>query len=99
MRSLALTLGIAISTMVFHAAPVAAGDLDVKGGALVTTVLEGQVGKRVTLMLDSGTEITGTLKTALPHVVQLHAVAGKEFFDAVIDVKKIEGVLIRTTDE
>jgi len=92
-------LAVAISTMPVLAAPVSGAELEIKSGQSLPSVLEGHVGTRVTLLLDSGSEVTGTLKAVLPNVLQLHAIAGKEFFDAVIAIDKIEGVLIRTTDD
>ena len=94
-----LLVGVGLATLALSPRFAGAAELEITGGALVSNVLQDHVGQRVTLLLDSGTELTGTLKTVLQYSVQLHEVAGKEFFDAVVDMKKIEGVLIRTAGE
>jgi hypothetical protein len=64
----------------------------------VETVLTSQGGKRVTLRLRSGQETTGTVVLVTQKVVHLSAVAGREYFDAIIPVEAIEAVLVRTRD-
>jgi hypothetical protein len=61
----------------------------------VRSVLAAQVGKRVTLSLDSGQELTGTVRSVGDHVVHLGELAGKEYFDAVVSIDKISAVVIR----
>ena len=43
-------------------------------------------------------EMTGGVKAVTNRVVQLSAIAGKEFFDAVVPQDAIEAVLVRTKD-
>jgi hypothetical protein len=93
----ALILGVAISTMSFTGTLAAAAELTISGDQTVARTLGLQQGQRVTLLLTSGTELTGTVKAVGDHAVQLHALSGKEFFDAVVDLAKVEAVLIRTS--
>ena len=95
-RTLALLL---VSTSLAIAAPAAlAAELKVAATDTVESVLAAQKGKRVTVRLRSGQETTGTVGTVTPKVVQLSAVAGKEFFDAVAPLDAIEAVFVRTKD-
>ena len=59
-------------------------------------MLAAQKGKRVTLRLSGGQELTGVLRETTGKLVVLGGVACREFFDAVIALEKVEAVLIRT---
>lgn len=76
-------------------APVAAQPLAVGPGDTVSKVLAAQTGKRVTLKLGPGDEITGVVKLVTPDVVHLSEIAGREFFDAVVDAKRVVAVIVR----
>jgi hypothetical protein len=95
----ALIVGVAISTFSLAASPVRAAELTIAADQTVGQVVALQTGQRVTLLLTSGAELTGTVKSVGAKVVQLHALSGKEFFDAVVDLGKIDAVLVRTSDE
>jgi len=60
------------------------------------SVLAAQKGKRVTVRLRSGQELTGTLRDSNGKVAVIAAVSGREFFDAVVPLEAIEAILIRT---
>jgi len=60
------------------------------------SVLAAQKGKRVTLRLRSGQELTGTMQDANGKLVVIGTVSGREFFDAVVPLEAVEAVLIRT---
>lgn len=77
------------------AAPAIAQSPSVGPGDTVAKVLAGQAGKRVTLKLGPGDEITGVVKLVTPDVVHLSEIAGREFFDAVIDTKHVIAVIVR----
>lgn len=64
----------------------------------IETVLAAQKGRRVTVRLSSGQEITGTVRELNGKLVQLSAVGGKEFFDAVVPLGAVEAVFIRTKE-
>ena len=78
--------------------PAAAAPLAVGKGDSTATVLAAQQGKRVTVRLKSGEELTGKVVTVGDKVVQLGELSGKEFFDAVISLKGIEAVIIRVRE-
>jgi hypothetical protein len=79
------------------AAPVHA-QLQVGANDTVESMLRAQKDKRVTLRLRSGQEITGVVRAANARVVQIGAVSGREFFDAVVPLSSIDAVLIRTKE-
>jgi len=101
MRSSLPALALAASLAVALAVPTAlaqqaAQPLAVSADATVEKVLVAQMGKRVTLKLGPGDELTGTVKLVTPKVVHLGEIAGREFFDAVVDTTHIVAVLVRT---
>lgn len=77
------------------AGPAASQSPAIAPGDTVVKVLASQTGKRVTLKLGPGDEITGTVKLVTPEVVHLSEVAGREFFDAVVDAKRVVAVIVR----
>ncbi len=78
------------------AAQASAQDVTVSASDSTQSVLSGQKGKRVTLRLRSGQELTGTVRDATAKLVVVGAVSGREMFDAVVPLEAVEAVLIRT---
>jgi hypothetical protein len=78
------------------ALPARAQDLNVSAGDTLQTVLAAQKGKRVTLRLSGGQEITGVMREATARLVVLGGLTGREFFDAAVPLEKVEAVLVRT---
>jgi type II secretory pathway predicted ATPase ExeA len=58
-------------------------------------VLFKQNGRPVTLMLDSGQELSGVVKEVGDKVVHLASLTGKEFYDAVVDLDEVTAVVVR----
>ena len=78
------------------APPALAQDkVEVRDADTVKAVLERQVGKRVALLMRSGTEVTGTVAKVGGHVAHLTELGGREFFDAVVSLDQVQGVVIR----
>jgi hypothetical protein len=61
-------------------------------------VLAAQKGTRVTVRLRSGQEFAGIVREVNSRVVQIGALGGKEFFDAVIPLDAVEAVFFRNRD-
>ena len=57
-----------------------------------------KVGKRVTLRTRSGSELTGVVRSVTPKYVHLGALAGRDFFDAVVAIETLEAVIVRTKE-
>ncbi len=70
--------------------------LSVSGSDNIQSVLSAHKGKRVTIKLKSGNELTGTVGEVNSHVAHLIGLSGKEFYDAVTSLKSIEAIVIRT---
>lgn len=96
-RSAALLLAAATAmALVTTAAPAAAQSLAVTAKDTVQTVAAAQKGKRVTLRLRSGQELTGVLRETTERLIVLGELSGREFFDAAVPVEGVEAVLVRT---
>lgn len=88
--SLLLISGILFTSNVV-AEPLSVGNSD-----SIQSILSAQKGNQVTIMLTSGNELTGKVGEVNSKIVHLIELSGKEFFDAVTAIKKIEAVVIRT---
>ena len=64
----------------------------------VQQVLAAQKGTRITVRLRSGQEFAGIMREVNSRVVQLGALGGKEFFDAVIPLDAVEAVFYRVKE-
>ena len=62
----------------------------------VQSVVSTQKGKRVTLRLRSGQELTGTLRESTDRLMVLTELAGRELFEAVVPIEAVEAVIVRT---
>jgi hypothetical protein len=80
----------------FLSAAALAQEVNVSANDTTQTVIAAQKGKRVTLRLRSGQELTGTVREATGKLVVLAALGGREFFDAVVPLEAVEAVLVRT---
>lgn len=79
----------ALSSLVWaQGVPVAAG-------TTIESILVAQQGKKVTLRLGANDELSGTVKTVTKDVVLLSELTGREFFDAVVDLKSVKAVIVR----
>ena len=83
-------LGVAVSSQAY------AQGVTVSATDTTQSVVAAQKGKRVTLRLRSGQELSGMVRTTSDKLVVLESVSGREFFDVVIPVDAVEAVLIRT---
>lgn len=90
MRFVAAMLCVAL------AGPAIAQEVTIAAGDSTQSVVAAQKGKRVTLRLRSGQELTGVVRDVNAKLVVLGAVTGREFFDAVVPLEMVEAVLIRT---
>ena len=90
MRTLIAAVFTALSITVAQAQEVGISAADT-----TQSVLAAQKGKRVTVRLTSGQEMTGTVREASAKLVVLASLSGREFFDAVIPLEAIEAILIR----
>ena len=78
--------------------PVLAQELKVASTATVESLVTAQKGKRVTVRTRSGQELTGVVRDVTPRFVHIGALAGREFFDAVVSLDAVEAVIVRTKE-
>lgn len=90
-----LFLAILISGLI-SSISIQAEPLSVDSSDTIQSVLSAHKGKRVTIKLKSGSELTGKVAEVNAELVHLLQLSGKEFYDAVISTGKIEALVIRT---
>jgi hypothetical protein len=90
--------GLVAATIACMSAPGLAAELKVGANDTVQTVLSAQKGSRVTVRVRSGQEISGVVREVGSRVVQIGAVSGKEFFDAVVPLEAVDAVFVRTKE-
>ena len=64
-------------------------------GESAKIMLDASLGRTVTLNLASGQEISGTVTKVGDHVVHLSRVVGREFYDAVVLLDRVNAVLFK----
>jgi len=84
-----------ILVVVTSAAMAEEAKLSVGKDDTIRSVLTTMVGKRVTLDLSAGQELTGTVRSVGEHVVHLGELQGKEYYDAIVDIDKVSAVVVR----
>ncbi len=67
----------------------------VTASTTIESILVAQQGKKVTLKLGPNDELSGTVKVVTKDVVQLTELTGREFFDAVVELKSVKAVIVR----
>jgi len=63
-----------------------------KVGASLEDNLKALVGKKVSVTLDSGNTLTGLVKEVGDHLVHLEKLDGKEYYDALIRIERIDAL-------
>ena len=69
--------------------------LEVRSADTMKSVLERQVGKRVSVVLTTGQELSGVVSSVGDRVVHLSELSGREFFDAVVSLEHVRAVVLR----
>jgi hypothetical protein len=72
-----------------------AAELSIKSGDSIPKILEDHKSKRVTVRLQGNDELTGTVKMVTKDLLHLGELAGRDYFDAVIELNKISAVIVR----
>jgi hypothetical protein len=63
------------------------------------SVIAAQKGKRITLRLRNGEELSGVVRDASERLLVLGEVSGREFFDAVVPLEAVDAVLVRVRQQ
>jgi hypothetical protein len=69
--------------------------LEVNDADTVKVVLERHLGKRLAVVFSTGQEMSGMVTTVTRDVLHLSELAGREFYDAVVPLDRINAVVIR----
>jgi small nuclear ribonucleoprotein (snRNP)-like protein len=72
---------------------------ELNAGAGVKEILKDQVGKRVSVRLDAGEEMEGTVTKVGDQLVHISKLSKRDFYDAVIRIDKISAIIIRARDK
>lgn len=88
--------GAGLLFLAMTSTPIAAQSFTVSQDDTIEKVLAAQKGKRVTVKVGPSDELTGVVKLVTPKVVHLSELAGREFFDAVVDLQHVVAVIVRT---
>ena len=91
------TFPILIALMTFAGTAFADGKVGFESGDTTATVLKRQVGQRIELRLKGGDKLAGKVEAVGEKAVHLSALAGQEFFDAVVMLEDVTAVVVRTT--
>lgn|SRR5262245_57983675 len=95
-RMAAVIVLIVTSWLLAAPAPAQEAKLEVKPTDTVKSILERNVGKRVSLVLVMGSELSGVVTMVGDQVVHLSQLTGREFFDAVVSLDRVNAVVVRT---
>lgn len=87
---------VLLATLFVLSSPSHADTIELGQDATIESILTDHTGQRVSLMMESGNELTGTVLAVSTEVVHLGELAGREFFDAAIDMDNISAVIVRT---
>lgn len=87
---------VVIIALCLAVAQASAQGVSIAPADTIPSIVVAQKGKRVTLRLRSGQELTGVVRQATDRLVVLGELSGREFFDAVIPMESVEAVIIRT---
>jgi hypothetical protein len=87
----------AVVMLLLVAGPVLAEEskYEPAAGAAVKDVLKDQVGKRVTLRLDAGEEMEGTVTKVGDQLVHIAKLSRRDFYDAFVRLDRISAVVIK----
>lgn len=61
----------------------------------VQSVAAAHIGKKVSIILNSGKELSGKVTAVTNKAIHISELTGKEYYDAVINNKKIAAIVIR----
>ncbi len=87
--------GVGVSA---QAADTEAAKFEIKANSTMREVLAERTGKRATLRMQSGEDIEGTIVLVGNGLVHVSRLAGKDFFDAVVNIDRISAVIVRVRD-
>jgi hypothetical protein len=94
----ALSAFLLTAALACVAVPATGAEVRVGANDTVQSVLAANKGARVSVRVRSGQELTGIVREVNGRVVHLGALAGREFFDAVVALEAVDAVIVRTKE-
>jgi len=70
--------------------------LDAQATNVLKSNLEKLVGKKVSIRTESSDEISGTVQSVGNEAVVLAQLTGREFFDAIVPMDKVQAIIVRS---
>jgi hypothetical protein len=88
---------LVVSCIVVYAPNVFADDqkYELRSSTTVREALTENINKRVTVRMDTGDNLEGTVSKVGDSLVHLSKLTGKDFYDAVVRIDKIGAVLFK----
>lgn len=74
------------------------GKYELKTNATIRDILAERTGKRTTLRMQSGEDIEGTVVLVGNGLVHISKLSGKDFYDAVVNIDRINAVIMKVRD-
>jgi hypothetical protein len=93
-----LILGLVVLIFLGLAQRAFAEGLTIRPGDSIQKILEDQKGKQVIVRLANGEEMAGKVRSITRDLVLLGELAGRDYYDGVIEVGNISAVLIRVKE-
>jgi hypothetical protein len=96
-----IIVGLVIGLLImFTSASFAAEPkFQIQAADAIQNILDREVGQRVSVKLDCGEELSGTVVRVGDWVVHLSALSGREFYDAAIRLDQISAVIVRVREK
>ena len=88
---------LAAGSILFFTSKASAEDakFELKANETIREVLAERTGKRTTLRMQSGEDIEGTVVLVGNGLVHISKLAGKDFYDAVVNIDRISAVIMK----
>lgn len=100
-KSILAVVFIALCCMVVapQAASAAEPRYEMKSEATIKSILLENINKRVIVRLETGESLEGNVSKVGDTLVQITRIQGREFFDAVVRIDKVNAVVFRVKEK
>ncbi len=95
---LAIVFMVSGSTILTPTVYAEEAKFELKPGVKMWEVLAERTGKRTTLRMQSGEDIEGVVVRVGDGLVHVSKLAGKEYYDAMVNIDRISAVIVRVRD-
>ena len=97
MKNMMGALVIALFCLAVHASGVSAQEknYELRSAATVRDVLLENIGKRVSVRMDTGDNLEGIVSKVGDNLVHLSKISGRDFYDAAVRIEKVNTVIFK----